>query len=388
MAAGELNLTSKSKPVILRGIRALVPQFQESWGDLAKFKSASVPILQRESGSVLAGPKEPEQLAELAYRTVMRLRAQHFRHIAGQTELDNAFKSLDPSMSSANAPALVQGCLWVAHRLQVGAQAYLRSADGQANLVKAETALSAGPQHWTKALGDGSPGLDRLESLIAGRVLEALGSGLSRFNAFALAGHLLERARSVARQLPALPDTESTPHDSTPVERMLDELGEGARVAELNEARLRFAKLTAAEAAKRFDAFKPFLLRVIVKVAPYAAISYEALCQAIEALLYPYPAQLEWLRAFIKPLYQNASQSTLFDGKTTVKAVNQRYEAIRQSKLGNPVVVELAKAFALVVSKTVDAEQQQAFLKDLDLVGEFHWPATLNDVRTRWSHPS
>ena len=93
---------------------------------------------------------------------------------------------------------------------------------------------------------------------------------------------------------------------------------------------------------------------------------------------------MEWIRPFVKPVWTNASQSTLFEGRTTQDLVNQRYQQLLKAKQGNPVLVELARAFAIEASRSAEQEQAVAFLKDLDLVAEFQWPNTLEEVKAQW----
>jgi hypothetical protein len=65
--------------------------------------------------------------------------------------------------------------------------------------------------------------------------------------------------------------------------------------------------------------------------------------------------------------------------------VNQRYQAIRKAKRGNTVILELARALAFTKTKVKEAQERQAFLSDLDLVKEFDWPTSLEQVTAFWA---
>jgi hypothetical protein len=381
----ELNLATKPRPVVVRALRALMPPLLEKWGDAPNFRDQARPILQREAGATLSAD-DCLALSDQTYRAVVRFRSAHFRPLENAPSLDAVYKGLDAGLNPATANPVMSGALWLAYRLQGAAIQYLNSAEGRAVLVKAEASLATPPMAWQRQLGgEGSLSLERIEAVIAERIQQEQGAGPNRFSTFAVAGRIVERSRSVARKPPAIDQGDAPPREPGAAERLADALAEHVRNAELGEARTRFSKLTPDETAKRFDAFKLQLLRMAAQVAKYAPAGFEPFCQAIEALLYPYPAQVEWIRAFVKPLWTNASQSTLFEGPKTTELVNQRYQLLRKAKQGNPVLIELARAFALVATKTAEQEEATGFLKDLDMVGELQWPSTLEDVKARWS---
>ena len=383
----ELNLASKPRQLILRALRALTPPLLEKWGDVQAFREMAAPILLREGGAALVGMEEADALAEQTYRTVLRLRTLHFRPVENQQSLDAVFKALDPGVNSPTANPLLNGGLWLAYRLQGAAIQYLGSTEGKAALAKAEAALAAPPMAWLRSLSSDpqSLTLERIELSIAERLFQDQPPGPTRFNSYAIVGHILEQGRIAARQPPILNLPDAPPRELTAAERLSDALAEPVRGAELAEARARFAKLTTDDTSKRFDEFKIQLLRMVAQVAQFAPAGFEPFCQAIESVLFPYPAQLEWIRPFVKPVWTNASQSTLFEGRTTQELVNQRYQQLRKAKQGNPVLVELARAFAIEASRSAEQEQAVAFLKDLDLVAEFHWPNTLEEVKAQWA---
>ena len=284
---------------------------------------------------------------------------------------------------------MLTGGLWLAYRLQALAIAFLNSPEGKAALAKAETILGVPPYPWLKAMGsETQPApMDRIESVLAERLVETIGVQTGRFNLYAVAGHLLEQARAAARRPPQATLPDGPLREPTPGERLADALAEPVRNAELAEARARFAKLSPDETAKRFEVFKLQLLRLTAQVAPSAPLGFEPFCQLLESILYPYPNPLEWIRPFVKPVWTNASQSPLFQGRNTPDLVNQRYEQLRKTKQGNPVVVELARAFAMELCRAEEQPAEaQSFLEKLDLVSEFGWPSTVEDMRNQWSN--
>lgn len=221
--------------------------------------------------------------------------------------------------------------------------------------------------------------------MLADRLAPALGADVNRISLYAITGRLLERARAAARQPPLLALPDAPPREQTPAEKLTDALASPIREAELAEARARFAKLTTDQTAKRFEEFKYQLLRAIPKVADFAPLGLEPFSQALEAVLYPYPAQLEWTRSFVKPIWTNANQSTAFQGRNTPDLINQRYEHLRKTKQGNPIIIEMARAFALDLCRTAKEEQPSAtFVEDLDLAAEFGWPTTVDEMRRQW----
>ena len=384
----ELNLVGKPKPPIQRALRAVLAPLQDYWGDPAGFRVAATPTLVREAGSTLASAKEAMALATQAYRLVARLRAANFRAADTPVRADTIYKALEPAANSGLNSALTGSCLWLAHRMQTAALAYLRSPEAQNALTKVWVALPARSEIPKAAAADDALDLERLETLIADDLPGLVGFVLGRFQRYALAGHLLERARALARALPDRPGAEGPVTAQSAEERALAVLAAPAHAADLNEARARFATLEAEESAKRFEAFKVNFAKVVAKAAPVAPLGYEKFYRAVEALLYPYPAPLEWVRPFIKPVYFTASQSTIFSDCLTPQSIVQRYEMHRQTKQGSSAILELARAFALSKVKVREVEKRQSFMLELDLVKEFGWPGSLADLRKQWEERS
>ncbi len=382
----ELNIASKPRQSILRALRALMPALQAKLGDPAGFRDVAAPILLRESENALTEVEEVDLLADQVHRAVTRLRAIHFRRLETQQALDAAFKGLEPSLNTRTANPILSAGLWLAHRVQGAAIAFLDSKDGQQALAKAETFFGTPPFPWLRALSaENQPtSLDRIEQVLAERLALVFGAELNPISLYAIAGHLLERARGAARQPPLLALPDAPPKEATAAERLMDALAAPVREAELAEAHARFAKLTTDETAKRFERFKQQLLRAIPQVAQYAPLGMDPFSQALESVLYPYPAQLEWIRSFVKPVWTNANQSTAFQGRTTPELINQRYEHLRKTKQGNPIIIEMARAFALDLCRTAEQELPSSFVEDLDLVAEFGWPTTVDEMRRQW----
>lgn len=382
-----LNLANKPRPSIVRAMRALVPPLLEKWGDAEGFRAVAAPIALREGGAALSSLNEAEALADQVYRAVVRLRALHFRPIENPQSLDTVFKGLEVAASAPNVNPLIGGGLWLAYRVQGAAIQYLGSPDGKTAVANAEAALAAAPTAWLRQLGAEGQAvtLEHIEAALAERIARDSAPGVLRFNLYAVAGHLLEQGRIAARQAPQLKLPDAAPREPTASERLAEALSEPVRDAELAEARARFSKLTMDQTTQRFNEFKLQLLRMVTEVAPHAPAGLDSFCQAIEAQLYPYPAQLEWIRPFVKPVWTNASQSTLFGGANSPELVDRRYEQLRKTKQGNPIVVELARAFALAMTQKTMQDQEATSLKDLNLVEEFHWPASLEDMKAQWA---
>jgi len=380
----ELNLINKPKPPIQRALRAVLAPLQDYWGDPSGFRVAATPTLVREAGSALANAKEAMALAQQAYRLVARLRASNFRPADTPVRADAIYKALEASANAGINSALTGSCLWLAHRMQTAALAYLRSTEGQIALAKIWDRLQSKKEALDKAAADDGITLEILETLLADVVPTLLGSVMGRFQRYALGGYLLERARAMARALPERPGAENTLPTQSAEDRSLGMIAPAAHAADLNEARQRFARLDADQSGKRFEAFKAQFAQVAAKAAPYAPQGFEKFCVAVEAMLFAYPAPLEWVRPFIKPVYANASQAAMFDDCVTPQAIRQRYETHRQTKQGSSVILELARAFAMSKVKVREVEKKQSFMLELDPVKEFGWPATLASVREFW----
>ncbi|HEX9844249.1 MAG TPA: hypothetical protein VGC20_15935, partial [bacterium] len=162
---------------------------------------------------------------------------------------------------------------------------------------------------------------------------------------------------------------------------MVSILSEAVRQAELLEARQRFARLKNPERTRRYEVFRKVLVRLISKVAKFAVDGFEKFCTAVENEMFPYPAQIEWIRSFVKPVYGNAAQSSVFDACVTEQSVEARYQKLREEKSVNIVMLELGRALARSKFKAAEEEQKKNFLLELDLVKEFEWPASMDEFK-------
>jgi hypothetical protein len=205
------------------------------------------------------------------------------------------------------------------------------------------------------------------------------------FHHAALAGRLLEKARQVARMHPSKAQVPADFADNSPEIRIVSALEDVTRKAELNEARARFTSLNEYQKGARYEALRKLMLKQIDQIAPYAPEGFDKFCQAVEAIAYPYPVPLEWVRVFLKPLFSNAQASSAFDKCRTEQSVQHRYAKIKEEKGANPIMLELARAFALANLRTAQQESIQVFLNEVDLVKEFKWPASLSDLKQQFA---
>jgi hypothetical protein len=324
---------------------------------------------------------------EQLYRQAVRTRALHFRASENPAQLEQLFKELDLAAAKANA-TLQQGVLWLASRVQQAAIGYLQSGPAKIHTERVLEGVSEKRNALTRPLGTTDQlSLERVEAVLAAFARGVMGPSLSRFEMSALAGHLLERVREAARKPPELQEERMEVPEEGPETALFSALVEPVRAAELNEARARYGRLGDEERNRRYNDFRRRLLRVIAKVAPYAPLGFEHFCQAIEVELFPYPEPLEFIRTFARTVYQNASQSTLFDDAATPQSVEQRYENLLKSRQGNPLVLEIAKAFALRNFQKSNKDAKQAFMRDLDLQAEFRWPVTLEALKAQLKGP-
>ena len=86
----------------------------------------------------------------------------------------------------------------------------------------------------------------------------------------------------------------------------------------------------------------------------------------------------------VRPSRGDQSSST-FDQCRSEKSVEIRYKKVLEERGANPLMLHLARAFAVVALKVAQAESIQHFIEEVDLVEEFQWPASLEDLRKRAS---
>lgn len=369
----ESLLAGKPKMAVTNGLRALLPVFQKHYGNPEGFRVEGGAVVQKEMGDIPGGAEPTGRLLLTLYQQVLRTRAGYFRPIESQAALDSAYREL--TARSAEEGPLRQGVLWLGHRLQQAAIQFLNSNRAEPALERYLKAVRERRQGLRNSLGDpGQLDLERIEAVLGELGMEALGDRLERFDVYALAGHVLEQLRRNARRLPERGRGDNDIPEDSDLGALLAALTEPTRFAELNEARARFARLNDTAKSRRYDDFRRRLGQAIDQVAPYAPMGVDAFSQAVEAALFPYPAPLEFVRPFVRPIWNNGRQSTLFNEATTPQGIHQRYETLKQERQVNTLLLEVARAFAMARFQESDEQEKSRFLRDLDLVKEFGWP--------------
>jgi hypothetical protein len=377
----EAMLAGKPRSVAIGALRALVVPLRERWGNPDAFREAGLDVLAREGGGSLYDEKQSPAHLEQLYRQVQRARATYFRPIENTAQLEQLYKELDLAAAKSASP-LQQGVLWLASRLQQQAIAYLQSPPAQEAVSRVLAAVPDERAALNRALGPADQlTLDRVEDALAELAQRVLAGTLAPFEQTALAGHLLERVRVAARR----PRRLDVPQDEAPrndaLTALLAALLDPVRLAELNEARLRYARMGEEEKNRRFNEFRRALLRLVAEVAPFAPEGFDAFCEAIEARLYPYPEPMQFIRTYARPIWNNGAQSNIFTNVTTPQGVEHTYEQLAKARQGNPVVLEIAKAFALRNFRQSAGGQKAESLKDVNLKQEFGWPTTIAELK-------
>jgi hypothetical protein len=379
----EAMLTGKPRSVAIGALRALLVPLRDKWGDEAAFREAALDVLAREGGGALYDEKQSPAHLEQFYRQVQWAWATYFRAIENVAQLDNLFKELDLAAAKAASP-LQQGLLWVASRLQQQAIAFLQTPRGEEQVAKVLEAVGEQRAGLERALGNPEQlTLERVEEVLVALARQTLGGTPGAFELSALAGHLLELVRAAARR----PRKLNVSQDDTPrndaFTQLMAALLEPVRAAELNEARTRYARMGDEERNRRFNEFRRALVRMIGEVAPLAPEGFEAFCEAIEARLFPYPEPLQFIRSYARPIWNSGAQSGAFANMTTPQSVEHAYESMVKSRQGNPVVLEIARAFAMRNFRTGAAEGEPpgAVLRQTDLKTQFGWPTTLAELK-------
>ncbi len=377
----EQMIAGKSEERVIEGVQALLPALLEHWEDQAAFRRAGTPAFMRAAGYSREEMEKAVAVADQAFRQVPRLHTRQFRPYTDQEALGNAYSRLVPSATDS---PMRQGFLWLAFQVQSAAIDFLQSEAGEAAAAKVRKAVDDGRVVFQTLLADPENlNLEKVERVLRALAERTLGEEAGRFQLDVIAGDLIEFARREARQPPGQ-DLLAIPRDIPPEQvRLLSVLVEPVHVAELNEANHRFFRLKDQEKARWFDILRRFLERNGAELARFAPMGFEKFAEAVEARLFPYPAPLEWMRAYLRPLYNNAQQSSVFDNCLTEASIRQRYEKLNSEKASNRIMIELARVFALAnLNKLADPGQQE-FIEGLDLQREFQWPATLADVKTQ-----
>jgi hypothetical protein len=372
-------LAGKSRQLILSAVKSLHPVLLKTWGNASAFREAATGVLLQALGSEKSNPNEVAALAEQIYQIVGQIRVLQLRHLQNVHQLTQAHKALEPTVA---ASPLRQASLLLAVQLQQTTINYLGSPEGERAYQALVAALEPQRMALSKRLLENEGlVLDQMESALMAIGATAVGKSEIPFHHAAQAGKLIEKARQLARLPPGHAESPADFGSNTPELRVVTALEEPVRRAELNEARARFTALNEYQKGARYDALRKLMLKHIDLIAPHAPEGFDKMCQAVEAIAYPYPAPLEWIRVFLKPLYTNAQQSSAFDKARTETSVQHRYQKLKTEKGVNPLMLELARSFALSNLKVAQSESIQQFINEIDLVSEFRWPSSLDELK-------
>jgi hypothetical protein len=378
----EAMLAGKPRAVAIGALRALVVPLRDHWGDPAAFREAALDVLAREGGGALYDEKQSPAHLEQLYRQVQGARSNYFRSIENPAQLDQLYKELDLTAAKAASP-LQQGVLWLASRLQQQVIAILQSSAAQDRLAQVLAAVQKDRAVLERPLARRDQlTLERVEDVLAAFAQKVLGGTLNVFERAALAGHLLETVRAAARRPRKLAGaSDETPRNDA-LTALLAVCLEPVRAAELNEAKVRYARMSEDDKTRRFNEFRRHLARIVGEVAPFAPEGFEPFCEAIETRLYPYPEPLPFIRTYARPIWNSGAQSNVFTNVTTPQGVQHTYEQLAKSRQGNPVVLEIARAFAMRNFRQQQEGDTGAALRETDLKAEFGWPTTVAQLKS------
>jgi len=372
-------LAGKSRQLILSAVKSLHPILLKTWGNAAAFRAAAAAVLMQVLGSEKNNQNEVGALADQIFAIVGQIRALQLRHLQNVHQLQQALKTLEPTVT---ASPLRQASLVLAAQVQQTAINYLSSAEGEKAYQALIPVLEQQRTALTRKLAENENlTLEQIETALMAVSAAVLGKTDTPFLHAALAGKLIEKARQLARLHPSKSETPADFANNSAEMRIVAALADTVRNAELNEARARFTTLNEYQKGARYEALRTLMMKQTNQIAPHAPESFEKMAQAVESIAYPYPAPLEWVRVFLKPLYTNAQQSSTFDKCRTESSVNHRYQKIKAEKGANPIMLDLARAFAISNLKVAQSESIQQFINEVDLVTEFNWPAGLDTLK-------
>jgi len=374
----EKFLTEIPEATTLRGLQALLPALREHWGDAEGFRSAALPVFIGETGLDRSHAAEVAGFLDKANRQVARLRAAQFSALNDKGKLEFLYDRLVPT--AADSPVR-QGFLWLAFQAQKITIEFFDSEAGKKGLGEILAALEEQKELLEGLTAEDSkitfPVLEKILTTVARKVI---GDSSGKLLPVAAAARLIEWTRVESRK-PPQEDLLATNLTSQAEQTLkLGLLVDPVRVADLNDAHQRFLRLSAQERTQRFNLLRRHLAKNIQAVARYSPLGFEKFCQAVEAHLFPYPTQLEWLRSYLKPIYTNAAQSAVFDNCMTEAAIKQRYEKLLEEKTANPVMLEMARAMAMATITRSEGAADRKFLDDLELEKEFGWPTSFAQV--------
>lgn len=379
----ESFLSDKPESMIIRALQWLLPALISNWGDLDAFRRAGTPGFMREAGIPRGDAVKAVGVVDQAFRQATRIQAQQFRPLKKQEDLEYAYTRLVPSVTDSSAR---QGFLWLAYQAQSKAIDFLQSDKGKnvgRNLAKA---VEENKNIFVSLSEDAeSLNLAKIERILMVLGRKSLGEEAGNFELSMVTGAIIEFARAEGRSV-LQEDLLTSRHGAgNEDKRLLLSVVDPVHLAELNEANNRFLRLDDGEKGRWFDRLRGFLNRNATSVATSAPKGYEAFCLAVEGMLFPYPAQLEWMRAYLKPLYTNAQQSSTFDNCVTEASITQRYKKMMAESSPNKTMIELARSFALVKLNMFEEPEQREFLDGLNLREEFQWPASLAELKAQQS---
>jgi hypothetical protein len=377
----EQAIAGKPEDQLIQAVQALLPALLEHWDDHQGFRRAGTPPFMREAGFAREEMAKAVTVVDQAFRQVPMLHHRQFRPYYKSEQLEGVYMRLVPSASDS---PVRQGFLWLAFQVQAAVIDYLGSEAGLAAMQKIRKAVDEGKVVFRALMADPenlTP--DKVEKVLFALTEKTLAEEADRFQLYAVVCSLIEFARREARQPPGQ-DLLALQREIPPAQvRLLAVLVEPVHTAELNEANHRFFRLKDGAKGRWFDVLRSFLDRHGSDLVKYAPLGFEKFSEAVEANLFPYPAQLEWMRAYLKPLYTNAQQSSVFDNCMTEASVRQRFEKLDSEKSSNKVMIELARAFALANLNKLGEPGQSEFLDTLNLKEEFQWPATLEELKAQ-----
>ncbi|MDH5752105.1 MAG: hypothetical protein OEZ59_06775 [Deltaproteobacteria bacterium] len=373
-------LAGVSHSIALGALRKLLDPLEQHWGEPEAFVNTGGPLLASSTSGIIKDSDELREGLNRFYQQIMRFRALYFRPIGSKDTLDKAFGELE-SRAAKQQDTLQQACLWLSYRIQGKAIEYLKSSSGQETLKRLFDSAQEKRNIIMGKLGDMETiTMGKVNGAITGFVRDVMGAELNRIETAALSGHLVEALRAASRRMPDLDPEGSEVLEHSEYASLTSMLGDAVRHAELNDARQRFIRFSDKEKSRRFDDFRKQLRKEIRRIAPFAARGFEQFSQGIEAVLFPYPAPLEYIRAFSKPLFNNGRQSTLFSDTSTEQGVKQRYIQMIEAGNVNRLVLEIAFAIAMASFQRTTVRTTRKELAEFKLDEEFHWPKTVGDL--------
>lgn len=381
MTPMEQILSTLPEATTVQALQSLLPAMLANWNNPEGFRRAATQEFMGKAGIPRTDAAKAVAVVDQALRQVVRMRNTHFRPFTNDDDLEFAYTKIVPS--SADSPSM-QGSLWLAFQVHKNAIDYLDSVDGTVTKKEFVKIVDKNKAIF-QALGVEAEGLTlaKIERILVTIGRKFLAEETDNFALAAIAGYIIEFGRREARGSSNGNVLASKAGRLSEELRMLATVIEPVHKAELNEANQRFMRLNTMDKGRRFDRLRSYLNRRAREIARLAPPGFEKFCHGVESQLFPYPAQIEWMRTYLKPLYSNAEQSSIFDNCISEASIRQRYEKVMSEKTANATLVEMARAFAAAkLSHQVDPGERD-FLEQLDLGGEFNWPGSLQELKAQ-----